>query len=140
MDVALFFRFGRAVISDLGMLNGVNNFIVLMGISDILILRSPKNLMHGWNYPKNIRIALQHHMCSSSSFHLKAKLKYLLSPSTLWNYSLHSAFLSLIWQLCRNGKIKLHPKSPIKTTNNVYGIYVLLTCLQAWSEMVGLGK
>jgi len=30
LDVALFFRFGRAVISDLGMLNGVNNFIVLM--------------------------------------------------------------------------------------------------------------
>ena len=42
LDVALFFRFSRVVISDLGMLNGVNNFIVLMDMSGILNFKITK--------------------------------------------------------------------------------------------------
>ena len=59
----MFFRFGRAVISDLGMLNGVNNSKLLMSFFDYKITKK----FNAWgNYPKNIGIALKHSMFSSS--------------------------------------------------------------------------
>ena len=46
LDVALLFRFGGNVMSDLGTLNGVDNFIVLINQFDNSSLRSTKNLTH----------------------------------------------------------------------------------------------
>ncbi|ABM75818.1 Hypothetical protein NATL1_12601 [Prochlorococcus marinus str. NATL1A] len=45
MDEALFFRLGRAVIPALGILNGVNSFIIWS--NSYSCFRSPKNTMHG---------------------------------------------------------------------------------------------
>ena len=57
--MALFFRFGRAVISDLGMLNGVNDFIALANQLNMLnLFINTMKLITPFSIPKSDMTAL----------------------------------------------------------------------------------